>query len=164
MIWKEPPMTIARVWILFEPQIYCDLFTNLLQRTGWIEVVNSRGPAGNHHEAGNGEPELVDVIVFSLDARGQPHLAGLAEPPPGAKLLAFSPKGDLGYRRLPGEETWEEVRPFGLDQLIREVQFGRGRPADSAELLDEWLASNHRLKSQLRRKAQSNQYVKQQDL
>jgi hypothetical protein len=40
---------------------------------------------------------------------------------PQAKLLAVSPSGEVGMRRMPGESQWEEFRPFGLKQLIKEV-------------------------------------------
>jgi hypothetical protein len=40
---------------------------------------------------------------------------------PDAKLVAFSPDGTHGMRRMPGENDWVEVRPFGLSQLIVEV-------------------------------------------
>jgi len=153
-------MTISRVWILYEPQIYRDLFSRLLLCAGRVAVVALGDTGVSRSEDGDGEQEPVDVIIFSLDKQGEPELAGLPQPPPEAKLLAFSPKGDYCLRRLPGEKMWEEVRPFGLNQLLREVQFGRQRPPDSAELLDEWLANNYRLKSQLRRKAQRNQDIK----
>jgi hypothetical protein len=157
-------MPISRVWILFEPRIYSDLFARLLKCTGMIEVLDWKSSSDLHSGAQNGGPGPVDVIILSLDAQGEPELAGLPQPPVEAKLLAFSPKGDYGWRRLPGEKTWEEVRPFGLDQMMREVQFGRQRPTDSAGLLDQWLSNNHRLKAQLRRKAQSNQDIEQQNL
>jgi hypothetical protein len=40
---------------------------------------------------------------------------------PDAKLVAFSPDGTLGMRRMPGEGDWVEMRPFGLSQLIVEI-------------------------------------------
>jgi hypothetical protein len=152
-------MTVKRVWILYEPQIYCDLFARLLRCTGRIEVIGFKDAGVNGSENRNGAPGPVDVIIFALDSQGEPDLASLPQPPADAKLLAFSSKGDYGLRRLPGEKAWEEVRPFGLEQLIREVQFGRQRPTDSAGLLDQWLSSNHHLKAQLRRKAQGNQNI-----
>jgi hypothetical protein len=40
---------------------------------------------------------------------------------PDAKLVAFSPDGSRGLRRMPGELDWVELRPFGLSQLIVEI-------------------------------------------
>jgi hypothetical protein len=151
-IQKELPMTTRRVWILFEPQIYCDLFSRILQAAGLMEIISAEPEQGRLQEGGKVQA-TVDVIIYSLDNQGEPELAKLPEPPPEAKLLAFSPKGDFGLRRMPGEKYWEEVRPFGVSQLIQEVEEGRKRPMDSAGLINEWLANNTRLKPQLRRKS-----------
>jgi hypothetical protein len=153
-------MTTRRVWILFEPQIYCDLFSRILQAAGMMEIISAEPEQGRLLEGGTVQ-DPVDIVIYSLDQQGEPELARLPEPPPEAKLLAFSLKGDYGLRRLPGEKYWEEVRPFGVSQLIREVEVGRKRPTDSASLINEWLANNTRLKPQLRRKSQRNQDIEQ---
>ena len=114
-------MANVRVWILYEPLIYADLFHWIFERLGTVEVIRADDPdekitdRESLHEAG------IDVIVLPLDDQGQPRIDILPHQPPGAKYLAFSPDGKIGLRRLPGASAWQEVRPFGLANLMFEV-------------------------------------------
>jgi hypothetical protein len=60
-------------------------------------------------------------VLLSLDGLGQPDPEVPAERLKGAKVIAFSPKGDYGLRRMPGINNWEELRPFGLRELMDEL-------------------------------------------
>lgn len=112
-------MTAARVWILYEPAIYADLFQCLFERLGLVEVIRPVKIEGEPFKS----PDLegVNVIVLPLNEAGQPRTEMLDRPFPEAKILAFSPDGARGLRRLPGQTHWEEVRPFGLSDLMFEV-------------------------------------------
>jgi hypothetical protein len=113
-------MVITRVWIQYKPQLYTDLFATLLKSLESVEVVEIPIPT---QEAEEGE-ESVDVVVCSLDELGQPDLEPGLSFSSDTKLLAFSPFGDFGFRRMPGEVVWEEIRPFGFIQLVCEVLEG----------------------------------------
>ena len=103
---------MPRVWISYEPFIYAEVWAWLFESLESVEVVK-------HPFAG------VDVIVFPLDDSGQPQMSFLPEPLPEAKFLAVSPTGTCGLVRLPGEDKWHAVQPFGLSHLLLEVQAGR---------------------------------------
>ena len=110
-----------RVWIHYEPHLYDELFTSIIQSLGNVDIVddNSQGTSPKREEDLNWN--LIDVVVLSLDEECHPDIVTLPMPLPNAKVVAFSPKGDYGLKRLPGESRWIEVRPFGLNQLIDEV-------------------------------------------
>ena len=111
-------MTTTRVWIRYEPQLYCDLFTSILQGEDCVQVVDYSevvDPCKSIIQT-----ELIDVIVISLDDQDRPMLELLPLPTPNVKLIAFSPRGDRGFRRYPGQEQWEEVTPYGLSNLMAE--------------------------------------------
>lgn len=113
-------MTTSNVLIHYKPQLYADLFARIFQSIGSVEVREYPSL-----DFGPGErdtvPEQVDVIVLSLDDEGQPDFLSLPEMLTTAKMLAISPSGENGYRLLPGQDIWEEIHPFGLEQLIDEV-------------------------------------------
>lgn len=113
-------MRTSRVWILFKPKLYRDVFARLFKSFAFIEVIE--GSLANYGtEIGCEESDPIDIIVLSLNDEGEPDLALLPRAVPEAKLLALSPTGELGMRRLPGESQWEEVRPYSLHQLLHEV-------------------------------------------
>jgi hypothetical protein len=114
-------MVISRVLILYEPRLYSDLINDLIVQLGLIDIVeiteiNSPPPEKNPESNGD-----IDVVILPLDGNGKPKVSLLPEDITNAKLVAFSPDGTLGMRRMPGENEWIEVRPFGLSQLIVEV-------------------------------------------
>lgn len=111
-------MTTTRVWIRYEPQLYCDLFKSILRDEDCIEVIdyiNIADPAETIIDEKN-----IDVIVISLDDQNRPMLELLPLPAPNVKVIAFSPRGDRGFRRNPGQDQWEEVSPYGLSNLMAE--------------------------------------------
>jgi hypothetical protein len=113
-------MSPSRLLINCKPRIYADLFRSIFQSLARVEIVEI-APQRSQSIQGSDEEVEVDVIVLSLNVHGQPEsdLAnGLLQK---AKVIAFSPEGDFALRRLPGRCDWEEIRPFGLDQLIQEV-------------------------------------------
>lgn len=109
-------MKNSRVWINYGTKLYTDLITSLLRSHGQVEVVEF--PANDPYTLAH---IPCDVIIFSLDSSGKPDLKLLPRAMPDAKLVAFSPSGEYGMRRLPGKGEWEEIRPFGIAQLIQEV-------------------------------------------
>ena len=114
-------MKISHVWIHYQPHLYQELFIEVLNSLERICVMEL--PVGWGAGNGDGGPGGIraDVIILSLNEDGMPDLPLLANPPPEAKLLAFSPQGDLGWRRLPGEACWEQLSPFQLEHLIVEL-------------------------------------------
>lgn len=113
-------MEPSRVLIHYKPQLYTDLLTRIFQSIDSVELFDPTSPVLNSHN-GNVTPGYVDVIVFSLDVDGHPENKSTPEWFQTAKLLAFSPAGDVGYRREPGEVIWEAIHPFGMEQIIHEV-------------------------------------------
>jgi len=114
-------MVISRVLILYEPRLYSDLINELIEQLGLLDIVEV---TDNHCDDGSGEPNVqrdVDVVILPLDKEGEPKTSLLPEILPQAKLVAFSPDGSRGLRRMPGEDNWVEMRPFGLSQLIVEI-------------------------------------------
>jgi hypothetical protein len=68
-----------------------------------------------------GKGKDIDVVLLSLDGLGNPDPDVSEECLKDAKVIAFSTKGDFGLRRMPGKTNWEELRPFGLKQLMDEL-------------------------------------------
>lgn len=114
-------MTNTRVWLLYEPVIYSDLFQRIFEHLGSVHVVNMLNHQMDKTITPKPDPGCVDVIIVSLDEAGQLPLGLLGEVYEDAMVLAFSPNGDRGLRRRPGRNNWEEIRPFGLADLIFEV-------------------------------------------
>jgi len=112
-------MVPPRVWINYKPRIYTDIFKYLFSTMGLIEIVEILPTGQDFREASSGKD--IDVVLLSLDGLGQPDLEVPAERLKEAKVIAFSPKGDYGLRRMPGKSNWEELRPFGLKQLMDEL-------------------------------------------
>jgi hypothetical protein len=117
-------MTTSRVWIQYHPRLYLELFTRVLKSLEPVEVVGSSHPSTSFQLSDGIDPNQIDVILIPLNEQGYPELEALPVLLSATKLIAFSPKGDRGLRRLPGRTDWEEVRPFGLVQLVREVLGG----------------------------------------
>ncbi len=113
-------MATSRVCIRYKPRLYTDILTDLFQSLGPIEVVENYYLDSDHTPRKN-EWEQVDVIILPLNKDGQPELELLLYPHLNTKIIAFSPSGEKGYRRLPGDNHWEEFRPFGLYDLMKEV-------------------------------------------
>jgi hypothetical protein len=103
------------VQIICEPAIYAEALAHVLKQFTEIHIVDV-------------SVARVDVVVFPLDAAGEPQTDLLPNPLPNAKLIASSVTGNRGLVRLPGESEWQEVCPFGLDELILEVLAGSRRP------------------------------------
>ena len=110
-------MSNPRVLIFYSPRLYAELFSSVLKSLCGIEIIES-----NHDPSslmsGRSEP---DIIITSLDDRGRPDVDILPPQAPKSKVLAFSPTGKIGLKRMPDSKQWEEISPFGLEQLIREV-------------------------------------------
>ena len=114
-------MTKVRVWILYEPMIFADLFQCIFERIEMVEVLREVDLGDKLTDRAPVQEGRVDVIVLPLDDQGQPRIEILPHPPPGAKLLALSPDGKKGLRRSPGDSSWQEMHPFGLADLMFEV-------------------------------------------
>jgi hypothetical protein len=114
-------MVISRVLILYEPRLYSDLINELIEQLGLLDIVEVTDNLGEGDVEGSEFRDDIDVVILPLDGNGEPKMSLLPNFMPQAKLVAFSPDGSLGFRRLPGEEDWIEMRPFGLSQLIVEI-------------------------------------------
>jgi|GEM_PF-2296788 len=113
-------MSVPRVWILYEPQIYVDLFKKIFRSYGVAEIFEGEAFQGRF-PAESAQCDQVDVIVLPIDENGRPKVTLLPREVPGARIVAFSPDGNYGMRLLPGSDTWEEIQPFGLVHLICEI-------------------------------------------
>jgi hypothetical protein len=113
-------MANTRVLIHYSPKLYSELFSSILQLLCGIEIIEPE-PENNHPETSESSNQEADLIILSLDENNQPLLENLPIKPGKSKVLAFSPKGNYGLRRMPHTSVWEELSPFGLDHLIREV-------------------------------------------
>ena len=102
------------VWIAYEPQVFREALVQLLSKLENIEVVENAS-------------DTVDVGIFRLSDTGKLQDFFLHKTLPQAKLIVFSPRGDQAYIRLPGETIWTKARPFGMSQLVGEIQAGRGK-------------------------------------
>lgn len=114
-------MVISKVLILYEPRLYSDLINELIDQLGLldiVEVTDNRSIVESNGSANNND---IDVVILPLDESGEPKVSLMPEFMPDAKLVAFSPDGSRGLRRMPGELDWVELRPFGLSQLIVEI-------------------------------------------
>ncbi len=114
-------MVISRVLILYEPRLYSDLINELIGQLGLLDIVEITD--NNYPSKSNDSQKRddIDVVILPMDGEGEPKTSLLPDYVPNAKLVAFSPDGTLGMRRMPGEEEWIELRPFGLSQLIVEI-------------------------------------------
>jgi len=102
------------VWIAYDPQVFREALIQLLSKLDCVEVVENAS-------------EKVDVGIFRLADTGELQDFFLHKSLPQAKLIVFSPRGDQAFIRLPGETRWKRVRPFGMSQLLGEIQAGRSR-------------------------------------
>ncbi|MEJ2601160.1 MAG: hypothetical protein P8Z00_22710 [Anaerolineales bacterium] len=114
-------MITSRVWIQYHPKLYLELFTRVLKSLEPVEVVGYSPSLSRHRLSEGIDPSQIDVILIPLNDQGYPELETLPGSFLETKVIAFSPKGDRGLRRLPGRTDWEEVQPFGLVHLVREV-------------------------------------------
>ena len=114
-------MHIPRLWIHFKPRLYQDLLQRVFGTIWDVEVIEGLELRGLQDSSRNGNRSTVDVVILPLDDQGRPDLELLPVQLSEAKLVALSPRGDFGMRRRPGENRWEELHPFGMDELVQEV-------------------------------------------
>lgn len=114
-------MVISRVLILYEPRLYSDLINELIDQLGLLDIVEITDGKDLEESNDSNNKEDIDVVILPLDETGEPKVSLLPEFLPDAKLVAFSPDGTRGLRRMPGDLDWVEMRPFGLSQLIVEI-------------------------------------------
>ena len=114
-------MVISRVLILYQPRLYSDLINELIDQLGLLDIVEVTDSKDLDEANGGTNNADIDVVILPLDDSGEPKVSLLPEFMPEAKLVAFSPDGTRGLRRMPGELDWIELRPFGLSQLIVEI-------------------------------------------
>jgi hypothetical protein len=114
-------MVISRVLILYEPRLYSDLINELIDQLGLLDIVEVTDSKDLDEANGSQTKDDIDVVILPLDESGEPKVSLLPGFMPDAKLVAFSPDGTRGLRRMPGELEWVELRPFGLSQLIVEI-------------------------------------------
>jgi len=109
------------VWIDYQPGLYQDLFLKYFQyfnrsRSG-INLELHSGSIKGHTV----EKHPIDIFVLSLD-KIEPQNTHIEQYCTShTKLVAFSPKGNQGWRRITPQTDWEFIRPFGLMRLSYEV-------------------------------------------
>jgi len=114
-------MVATRIYLQYEPRLYSDLIQQFFQSIGQEVIVwISRGEDYPVHLITT-EQDCDEVLLLSLEESEEPPDDQLMNLMPHAKVIAFSPHGKFGFRRLPGETSWEEIRPFGLAELMYEV-------------------------------------------
>lgn len=62
------------------------------------------------------------MIILFADFPSFSDMESIPELSETVKLIAFSCKGDYGFKRPPGTKAWEEIKPYDLPQLINEMQ------------------------------------------
>jgi hypothetical protein len=113
-------MLRPKVWVNYQPKIYSDILKQAFKSIGLIEVVEG-SPADYRMKAAEEDKNQIDVVLVSLDSIGLSEIEQMTGMVLQSKVIAFSPSGEFGLRRLPGNKNWEELRPFGLKQLIEEL-------------------------------------------
>jgi hypothetical protein len=113
-------MSNPRVMIYYSPRLYSELFSSVLNSICGIEVIDLKRGFFNEGQPLTNIPEA-DILILSLDDDSKPDLDQFPSNMNKTKVLAFSPIGNVGLRKMPNSTHWEEITPFGLDQLIREV-------------------------------------------
>jgi hypothetical protein len=113
-------MLRPRVWVNYQPKIYSDILKQAIKSIGLVQVVEG-SPADHRKKAAGEEIDQIDVVLVSLDILGLSEIELMIGRDLQSKIIAFSPSGEFGLRRLPGNKNWEELRPFGLKQLIEEL-------------------------------------------
>jgi len=113
-------MSNPKILVYYHPRLYAELFSSVLKSLCGIEIIESNhdSSAESIYRANRLE---ADIIITSLDEDGQLTMNKLPAQAPRSKVLAFTPSGKLGMKRMPNSNQWEKISPFGLDQLIREV-------------------------------------------
>jgi hypothetical protein len=114
-------MTATRVWILYKPTIYADLFQFLFESIGTVEVIRPANTDFDEQSPTTSDANGKDIILIPLREDGCINSDNLEKQFPDAKVLAISPSGERGIRREPGKNSWEVLSPFGLSDLIFEV-------------------------------------------
>ena len=114
-------MAAARIYLNYEPRLYSDLIQQVFQNIGQEVIVGIAEAESNPNLYKIDEQDYGEFLVLSLENFDVPPSNLLTELKPNAKIIAFSPTGELGYRRLPGKTNWEEIRPFGIAELLDEV-------------------------------------------
>jgi hypothetical protein len=109
------------LWIDYRPRLYQDLlvgfFRQMERRETSVNITLHTGDFEKHLT----DQERVDVLVLSLDRIEPQNRLADAGFFPETRLIAFSPKGNQGWKRLGLSRQWELVRPFGLQNLLNEV-------------------------------------------
>jgi hypothetical protein len=82
-------MAVVRVWILYEPTIYADLFHWIFERISTVKAIRAEDTDENINDRESLQEDGRDVIIIPLDDQG-PLNRHFARHSPGAKHLAFS--------------------------------------------------------------------------
>jgi len=115
-------MKNLHVWIDYHPRLYQDLIVRVFHHINQSEIgvnfILHSGCLQDHR----GEQPHIDVILHSLDRIiDRPDIPNQPDWSSQAILIAFSPKGNQGWRRLTPSSQWELIRPFGLQCLLVEL-------------------------------------------
>jgi hypothetical protein len=114
-------MPATRIYLQYEPKLYSDLIQQLFQDIGQEVILSKEEYNQDLVRRSENEKDCNEIVLLSLEDGEFPPGDRPEELLPHAKIIIFSPNGELGYRRLPGEKSWQEIRPFGLAELLYEV-------------------------------------------
>ncbi len=115
-------MENIRVCVVYFPWIYTDIFQRVFRRFEHVTIIENYFHDLYPEVKKKTGWEYADIMILSLDTRNTPELNLLPQQMSQALFVAFSPQGDYGMQRRPNESDWEEVRPFGFEQLLQLVQ------------------------------------------
>jgi hypothetical protein len=111
-----------QIGIYLSSRLYVELLTRIIQMHHEVEIINL--PAWSLSTAGE-KTSLKDepqVVILPMLDRAHNAFEWAPKTYPRAKLLLFGEKGSTGYLRSPDKHHWEEIRHFGLKDLLREVK------------------------------------------
>jgi hypothetical protein len=111
----------TKIYLHYEPKLYSDLIQQVFQNIGQEVIVGIGDAESNSRRLVMDKPECGEFLLLSLENLEVPLGDQVTNLMPDATIIAFSPSGEFGYRRLPGETKWEEIRPFGIAELLNEV-------------------------------------------
>ena len=115
-------MKNLHIWIDYRPRLYQELILRALHQIDQIEGGNKLTLHSGRLEDYPDDQPPIDIILHSMDQIIDcPDTPDQADCSSLALLIAFSPKGIQGWRRLTPESKWELIRPFGLQCLLDEV-------------------------------------------
>lgn len=111
-------MFTRSICINYKPRLYADILDRILGSCRGVRLVDDCRLVSEDTQEFQ---EHVDVVILSLGEHGDLDLKDLPLALTDSKIVAFPAHGSIGYRRMPGNQHWEKIVPFGLMRLLDEV-------------------------------------------